>query len=309
MIAKILQIFIKNISFKIASLFLALFVWGMIQGELVQEENKEIKVSIQVPTGLSIRGDLVRTKSATLSGPKVWMIDTPDVLEADISIPKGKKGRYRVRLDSSKIRGWNERLQLTIHDPYVDMFVDRQVERTVRIKEVLQGTPAEGYIIEKVTLNPQFVTLKGVREDLLKIRQTVTEPIDITDLKESKTVEVKLIPDRTGVKGLSAEKVRVYLKVGHSKINKRFGNIPVEVVGSEYATKAKPRFVSIMVQGTPDILNFIKRGDFQAFIEAQGLRPGRYEQDIKVKIPSDTALIEAFPEKGIVTILKKKKSN
>lgn len=307
--SKLLQFFIHNFWFKLASIFLAVIVWGIIQGELVQEENLEVKVNIQVPPGMTIRGDVVRNKAAILRGPKVWMIDAPQELEADIIIPKGKKGRFRVRLDKSKIRGLSDRLQLTIHDPYLEIFVDRDINRTVRIKEILQGTPAEGYIIEKVTLDPQIVTLKGVREDLLKIRQVVTEPIDISGLKESKTLEVKLIPARFGVKGLSAETVRVFLKVGDSKINKRFGNIPVEIVGSEYTTKVKPAYVSIMVQGTPDILNFIKRSDFKAFIEAQGLRPGRYEQDIKVKIPSDTVLIEAFPEKGIVTIQKRKKSN
>ncbi|SMF69881.1 CdaR family protein [Pseudobacteriovorax antillogorgiicola] len=307
--SKLLQLLVRNFWFKLLSLFLALLVWGIIQGELVHEESKEIRVNLQLPPGYTIRGDVTRTKAAMVRGPKVWMIDVPKILVADVAVPSGKQGRIRLRLDKGKVKGWNERLSLVIHDPYIEIFVDRQIERTVRIKEILQGTPAEGYIIEKITLDPQIVSLKGVREDLLKVRQVVTEPIDISEIKENRTIEAKLISPGRGINALSAEKVKVFLQVGDSKINKRFGNIPVEIVGSEFLTKVKPSFVSIMVQGTPDILNFIKRSDFKAFIEAQGLRPGRYEQDIKVQIPSDTVLIEAFPEKGIVSILKKKKSD
>lgn len=306
--SKFIQLIVRNFGFKLLSLALAVVVWGIIQVELVQEEQKEIRVNINLPPGYAVRGDLVRTRSATIRGSKVWMIDAPKVYEADVYVAKGRRGRVRLRLDKSKIRGWNDRLQLTIHDPYIDLFVDRIMERTVRVKEILQGTPAEGYFIEKVTHKPQFVTLKGVREDLLKVRQVVTEPLDISGISGNKSLEAKLISPGEGVESISTKTVSVFLQVGDSKINKRFGNIPVEVVGSEFETKIKPSKVTIMVQGTPGILNFVKREDFKAFIEAQGLRPGRYEQDIKVKIPPDTVLIEAFPEKAIVSILDKKKA-
>lgn len=306
--SKVIQLFLNNFLFKLISLAVAILVWGIIQGELVEEQNKEIIVTLEAPPGFTIRGDSTRRKSATLRGPKVWMIDTPKQFEAAISISPGQVGRIRYRLDSSMIRGLHNRLQLVIHDPYIDIFIDKSIERTVRIKEILQGTPGEGYFIEKVSLEPQIVTLKGVRQDLLKIRQVVTEPIDISGIRQNQRFEAKLISPGMGIDSLSADKVQVLLQVGDSKINKRFGNIPVEIVGSEFNTKVKPAYVSIMVQGTPDILNFIKRSDFKAFIEAQGLLPGRYEQDIKVQIPSETVLIEAFPEKGIVTIANTRKN-
>ncbi|NRA62884.1 MAG: hypothetical protein HRU19_00290 [Pseudobacteriovorax sp.] len=303
MLRKILTIISRNFLYKLAAFGLAILVWAIIQGEQIEERSIDIKVNIQVPPGFAIRGDLVQTKSARIRGPRVWMIDSPKVLETDFVIPMGKRGRFRGRLEKERIKKLNQRFELVIHDPYIEVYVDRQIERTVSVKEILQGTPAEGYLIEKVTLEPRVVTLQGLREDLLKIRQVVTEPIDIADIKSNRTKEVKIISPNTGVKNMGVTSVQVNLKVGDSKINKRFGSIPIEVLGSNSKVKVRPAYVSIMVQGTPGILNFVKRPDFRAFIEAQGLKPGRYEQDIKVKIPSDTVLIETFPEKGIVTIL------
>ena len=302
MFSKTLELFTKNILYKLAAIVLAILVWGIIQGEQIQDRVVEIRVNVLVPDGFTIRGDLVQTKSASIRGPTVWMIDTPKVLETDFIVPLGKQGRYRGRISKEKIKNLNQRFQLVIHDPYMEVYVDRQIERNVPIKEILQGTPAEGYFIEKVTLEPRIVTLKGLREDLLKIRQVVTEPIDIAAMQENKSKEVKILSPNQGVKSMNVSSAQVHLKVGDSKINKRFGSIPIEVVGGGEKVRTKPSFVSIMVQGTPGVLNFVKKGDFKAFVEANGLKPGRHEQEIKVKIPADTVLIETFPEKAIVNV-------
>lgn len=298
----------RNFGYKVASLFLAVVVWGMIQGEQVLEVNREIFLDIKVPEGYMVRDDVPRAKAATVKGPRVLMLEAPSSLEATIRIPEGTVGRYRTRIERSEIRGINERLQLTIPDPYVTLWVDEKISRTVPIKEVLQGAPAEGYIIKDVTLKPRTVNLTGLKGDLLRVRQVVTEPIDISGLQENKSFEVALIaPPGLAPDGMSADKVAVNLQLGDSKVNKRFGSIPIEVVGSDYGTTVRPNYVSIVIQGTPGVLSFVKRSDLKAFVEARELKPGRYELDVKVKIPPETALIETFPEKAIVTIGNKAK--
>ena len=133
--SKVIQFFVANFWFKVLSLLLAIVAWGIIQGELVYEESRELRVNIIVPEGMSIRGDLVRSKSVVLRGPKVWMIDTPDQLQADVILPAAKKGRIRIRLDKNRVKGLNDRIQLIIHDPYLEIFMDKSIERTVRVKE------------------------------------------------------------------------------------------------------------------------------------------------------------------------------
>jgi hypothetical protein len=228
----------------------------------------------------------------------------PKKLTADIYIPPGKVGRYRIRISKDDIKNLNERLEIIIHEPYMDLFVDKLIERSIPVKEAIHGTPAEGYIVEKVNVEPKMINVKGIRNDLLKLRYVYTEPIDVSGYKDSRVLDVRLISPGLGVDALSTDMVKVALQVGDSKINKRFGNIPVEIVGAEQSARVKPQFVSILVQGVPAVLSTIKASDFKAFVEARGLASGRYEQDIKVKIPADTVLIETFPEKGILAIGK-----
>jgi hypothetical protein len=304
LLSRVIRLIFHNFGYKVLSLFLSVIVWAIIQGEQVQEVSREVLVSIHVAPDYGIRGELTRVKAATIRGPQAWLLEVPKKLTADVYIPTGKVGRYRIRLSKDDVKNLNERLEIIIHEPYLDLFVDRVMERVIPVKEAIHGSPADGYIIEKVNIDPKTVTVKGIRNDLLKLRYVYTEPIDVSGFQESRVLDVRLVSPGLGADALSTDMVRVALQVGDSKINKRFGNIPVEIVGADQGATVKPEHVSIMVQGVPGVLNFLKRSDFRAFVEVRGLGPGRYEQDIRVKIPADTALIETFPEKGIVTIGK-----
>ncbi|RYZ55644.1 MAG: hypothetical protein EOP07_13825 [Proteobacteria bacterium] len=227
----------------------------------------------------------------------------PKRLTAEVVVPPGKVGEHRVRLSKDDVKNLNERLELIIHEPNLVLYVDKLMERSVPIKETLHGAPAEGYTVEKVSIEPKNVIVKGIRKDVMDLRTIYTEPMDVTNLQQSKSQDARLISPGLGSEALSQETVKVTLQVGNSKINKRFSNIPVEVVGAQRRTKITPQVVSILVQGVPNVLNNLQRSDFKAFIEVRSLGPGRYEEDIKVKIPPETVLIETFPEKGNVTIL------
>ena len=124
----------RNFWYKLASVILAAFVWAMIQGEQVLEVNKEITVNINIADGYAVRGERIRVKAATLRGPRVLMLEAPNNLEADITVPKGRVGNYRVRLDKDDIKGWNDRLQLIIHDPYLSLYVDREITYSQNLK-------------------------------------------------------------------------------------------------------------------------------------------------------------------------------
>ena len=128
-----------------------------------------------------------------------------------------------------------------IHDPYADLFVDKEMEKIVPIKEVQQGTPEDGYIIEKVNIEPKMVTIKGIKNDLTKIRNISTEPIDVSGIKENKSFDIKLNPPSgISVEDLSIDKVKVSFQVGVSKVNKRFGSIPIEVTSTDFKADVSP---------------------------------------------------------------------
>jgi YbbR domain-containing protein len=301
----------RNLPYKLAALVLACLFWYIVQGEEILEINRRIQVTIQVPEKYAIKGPTVRFKDATLRGSRVLLGDfSTKYLEASIKIPEGKTGLLRYRIDKEFIKAWDPRIKLTVHDPYISVYVDEKVSKKVPVREFLKGVPADGYIIEKSLMKPNFVNVTGLKSEVNKIEEVLTEPIDVENLSENKTFEAHLVAKDIPPSGLSVDKVSVSLTVGEKKINRRFGSVPVDIVGSDHLTSIKPRFVSIVIQGTPGVLGYIKRTDLEAFVDLRDLEPGKkYIRPVQVKIPPDTVLIETMPETANVEIFSQKRSD
>ncbi len=307
----ILSRLFKNLHYKIASLILATLFWYIVQGETIVDIVKPIQITVDVADGYMVKGSSTRFRDATLRAPRVLLAkySSQQPLEANISIPEGKVGQIKIRISKQHIKDWNNRIKLTIHDAYLTLYVDKKATRTLPIKEHVKGVPADGYIIEKTAVKPGAVTVTGLKSQIDKLNYVLTEPIDITGIQQTKSFEARLSKEENQDANFSIEKVSVSLQVGEKKINKRFGSIAVEIEGNAYQAQVRPRYVSIVIQGTPGILSFIKRSDLRAFLDARELKPGRYEKKIQVKIPPDTVLIETFPENAIVEVSSTKRLN
>lgn len=301
----------RNFQYKLSAIILACLFWYIVQGEEILEINRRIVVNVRVPDGYMVKGPETRIKDATLRGSRVLLGDfSTRPLEATLRISEGKTGQLRFRIDKEYIKNWDNRIRLTVHDPYLTVVVDEKMSRKVPVREFLKGVPGDGYIIEKSIIKPSHVTVTGLKSEVAKIEEILTEPIDVTDLSATKSFEARLVAKDIPKSGLSVDKVAVSLSVGEKKVNKRFGSVPVEVVGSEFLTAVKPRYVSIVIQGTPGVLSFVKRSDLEAFVEARELEPGKkHTRTVQVKIPPETVLIETFPQQATVEIYNQKRLN
>lgn len=295
---KLLASIFRNFPYKIAALALACLFWYIVQGEEILEINRRVQVTIEVPDGYAIKGPHIRFKDVTLRGSRVVLGDfSTKYLEASIRIPDGKTGLLRYRIDKEFIKSWDPRIRLTVHDPYISVYVDEKASKKVPVREFLKGLPADGYIIEKTVIKPNIVTIMGLRSEVNRIEEILTEPIDIENLSSGKTFEVHLISKDLPPSGISVDKVSVTLSVGEKKVNKPFDAIPIQVLGTAHRYAVKPKFVSIVIQGTPGVLGYIKRADLEATVDARDLEPGKkYTRPIQVRIPPDTVLIETFPQ-------------
>jgi YbbR domain-containing protein len=304
LINSLFKLLFHNFGYKLLAVFLSIIVWAIIQGEQVQEVNREVIVNIIVPEGYAIRGDVTRVKAATVRGSQAWLLEVPKRLVADIAVDP-KVGEHRIHVGKQHIKDFSEKsdISITVYDASMDIYVDKLVERSVPIRETIQGLPHEGFSVEKVSIEPKTVLVKGVRKDILELKAVNTEAIDVSGLQANKVQDVRLItPSGLGLGALTVDTVRATVQVGGTRLNRRFTQIPLQVTGTQRRTRVSTQFVSILVQAVPNVLNDLKREDFKAFIEADSLGPGRYEEEIKVKIPPDTTLIETLPEKSIVTV-------
>ena len=304
---KLLTRILHNFGYKLAAFVLASLLWYTVQGEEILEINRRVVVTLVVPDNLMIKGSTTRFKDATLRGPRVLLGDFPRRdLEAQVRIIPGQIGQRRYRVDREHIvGGWDQRLTLTVHEPYVLVTVDDRESKSVPVRAVIQGVAAEGSMIERATPEPASVIVTGLKTEISRIKEVLTDPIDITGISSSKNVDVNI--SRSGLVDALIEPMRVVVKIsiGEQKINRRYPMIPIEISGGSSSSTIRPLHTEIIIQGTPGVLENVKTSDLRAFVEVRELGPGKHEQEIKVKIPPETTLIETIPTNAVVDISAK----
>ncbi len=306
--SQIIRAIFANFTYKLIAVLLAIIFWYIVQSEQVLEVNRKMRVQLIAPEGFVVKGGNIQYKDATLRGPRALLNHfSMEPIQAHVKLFTDKPQTVRVRIDKEYIRGWNDRIKITIYDAYISVFVDKKMEKELPIKQNFTGIPRDGYIIEKTIIIPDKVLVSAAASDLQRVDAISTEPIDINNISESKSFDsTYLLTDQT--LKVSTKKVQVNVLVGEKKVNKSFANVMIDVDNTNFSFKIRPTRVSVVIQGSPSKLGSIRDGEIRAFLNINDLAAGIYEQKIQVKIPQDTVLIETNPENAIVEIYSKKKN-
>lgn len=298
----------SNLIYKILALVIACVVWYVVQGEEILEINRRLDVTIEVPPGLALREEKSFSRDVTVRGPRVALSDfSSKPIQAVIRIPPGKKGNLRYRIDKEYIPQWDNRIKITVHDPIVNLFVDDRASRSIPVKVVLQGIPKAGVTIQETKAEPAEITITGLKSEIQKQTSIATEAIDISGLTEAKSFPVPIAKSGLADFDYSTQQVVVHVSLGQGKINKTFDSVPIEVIGSERLSNARPRHVSVTIQGTNEAMARLTSKDVQALIDAKDLGPGRYERDVTVKLPQGAMAVGITPKSAVIEIYNQRK--
>lgn len=308
---RLLGLMIDNFVYKLSALVLACLFWYIVQAEETLEINRRIAVAISVPNGLAVTGDSVIYRYATLRAPRVILGDFPESdIEAKISISANEPKSYRIRLNRDYISNLDHRIGVTIHEPNILVNVDKVVTRSVRIKEVFKGAVDEGFVVSKVELSPAKVAVTGPESEVIALQFIATEPIDLEGLHGEKEFGQLALERPTRSLSFAFESTKGKISVSERMENHSYSQIRLIGEGSEHQVYFVPDTVTIEIQGTKSVLSRAEsNGELRAFVDLSELRPGRYQKEVKVKIPSGSVFVSANPSVVAVEILPRRRSN
>jgi YbbR domain-containing protein len=166
------------------------------------------------------------------------------------------------------------------------------------------GTPAPGFALESLSVDPPTITITGLPEDLAEIGSILTEPISIDGLSASQTFEVALdLPDGVELGPGEPETVVVEATVVPSVSSRTF------VVGvlcqGEGDNACLPGIdqLSITVSGSGEALGALTAEDVTPIIDVSGLAPGEHQVTPAVSLPQGVELLGIAPAAVPVTIV------
>jgi YbbR domain-containing protein len=279
--------------------------------ELDRIDQKSVPVEVdygEVPEQLEIDDPAVSVDNVAVRGP-ASLVSRVDRAVARVLIDESGIGVHRsVDLEAVDIDG--QPVENGDVDPAsVDVDIDvHQVEtnKTVPVRPNIEpGTPAAGFALAALSVEPSTVTLRGLPDVLSGITEVLTEPLSIDGASQTETFEAELIlPDEVRLTDGGEPTVSVTASIEPSVSSRSF---VVGVVCQGSGTNGcllGIEQVTVTVGGPGGALDGLAAGDITPFVDASGLGPGSYSLAPSIAaLPEGLDLIGISPNAVPVTIV------
>lgn len=197
--------------------------------------------------------------------------------------------------------------EVSINPKNVDVVVPIMKTKSVGINVETKGNIDTDMILKKIEPMVDKVEITGDANVLKLLNSVDTEEIDLSQIKESQTIEVKLnLPDEiTTVLDMDTISVKITVEKIIQKnfsVDIKYNNLPE---GSEF--KSDKDKVSIVLSGPEDIMNNVKADDIQCTVDLSNLTDNQEGYDLKINIvvPEGVSIHSSSADNVRVTIAKK----
>jgi YbbR domain-containing protein len=182
----------RNLGLKLISVAVALLLWMIVAGEEQVERGLRVPLEVQqMPSGLELQSELpalvdvrVRGGSATLS-----RLGTGDIV-AVIDAHTARPGQRLFQLTPEQVRAPSGVQVMQVSPPSVTMVFEKTATKEVRVVPSVEGTPARGFVMGKVTSDPPAVQVTGPESAVRAAAEATTEPVSVAGATETVTERV-----------------------------------------------------------------------------------------------------------------------
>jgi YbbR domain-containing protein len=172
----------------------------------------------------------------------------------------------------------------------------KRFSRLVVVSPSLQGTPAAGYNVTAVEVDPASVTLLGPLELLSVTSFVMTSDIDITGATSdiSRIVNIVGVPSGVSISGSNAVSVRVRISAGQGEAT--YGVAPQWTgLASDLRVVSITSLVEVELKGELPTLRNVSPDQVTVSVDLSGLGAGSYRLEPQVNAPAGLEVADISP--------------
>jgi YbbR domain-containing protein len=189
------RIFLENWPIKLASLILAVTLWIYVTSKGKTEMSLTAPLELRnIPQGMVVVGEVPGSIELRLQGQERALRDIASgkKVVGTVDLGRAREGGNLIHLSPDDIRKPSGVL-VTHLDPFeIAVQLDRLGQKSLRLKPVVTGRPAPGYRVKSVSVSPLRVTLEGPAGIIGSFAVLQTQPVDVSKMRESATVEARI---------------------------------------------------------------------------------------------------------------------
>lgn len=276
--------------------------------------EKNVKVSSKVKTsfkeGVNQKSISIKPSSVKVSGPESLVNSVVSVvLKGEISeISKDISQSFTlVPIDSEG----NEVHGVELSEEKGKLNINVGAEKTVKVNPTYKGKLSDDLTLNSITLSSDTVSIVGDSSKLEFIGQINTEPIDLSAVTDSGSINIKLILPEGISLASGSDKITASIEVAKKEktddvITKKIDGVQVNITGKENNNLTYlVDNITVEVSGKSSEVNALTASNITASASAAGLtEAGEYEVSIDASLTNagTSVSIVSKPEKIKITI-------
>jgi len=205
----------KRLGLKLVSLVLAVLIWVMVSGEQIVERAFRIPLEFtNLPASLELAGNApnvvdVRVRGSSGALSRLAAGELVAVLDLRLARP----GQRLFHLTGSEVRApfGIEVVQLTPSS--LAMTFENSATKEVGISPVLEGLPADGFEVRRITSDPAAVVVAGPATAVRDTTEAITEPVSVANASATVMEVVNVGVADPAVRLRSVQSVRVTVHI------------------------------------------------------------------------------------------------
>ena len=164
----------------------------------------------------------------------------------------------------------------------VEVYPTRELRISTAIEDVVQGTPAEGYEVTSVSIQPESVTVAADAQLLDSLTELLIQPVDVDGASQTFSQRTRIVT-LTDFKDISTEQVYVTVNIEEVRasawadVNLSFINRPDDLTCT--FTNADFR---VLVTGPASRVEALSESGVEAIVDLRDLSAGEYTLPIAV---------------------------
>jgi len=204
-----------NLGYKALAVVIALFLWVVARGSSSVERGFDIPVVLDgVPDELVVVDRGADVVNVRLLGTRAALRNfDPERLEYPLEISEAKAGQADFEVDLSRFDLPRGARVVSRSPSRIELTFEKRAGKTVKVKPDVEGTPADGYKLGRVSVAPPRVRITGARSEVLRLSEVATETIDVAGATELVEREVRVAPGAGHVWADSPKTVKVTVEV------------------------------------------------------------------------------------------------
>lgn len=300
------QLFVHDLGLKLLALALAVVFWLQVAGQPVVERGIDVPLGFEnVPELLYVGSDMPDSVRVRVRGAAniVNGLQPGDVVAA-IDLAGERPGRRRLfDMFAGRVRVPFGVEVTQVFPTTVTVALESAGEpKAVRVVPDIQGRPAEGFAVGRISTTPATVQVVGPGSRLVGLTEALTEPVVIDGASDrvQATVTVGVADPMVRLRAPGAAQVTV--EIVRASTERVLRAVPVQADGGGRTASIEPDSISVGVRGPRDRVEALADTGVGAFVDLAGLQPGRYTLPVTVVVGTGIGVTHIDPSRVTVTV-------